>query len=334
MKIIKIGVLGPSDIAFRRTVPAFVNSDCFEYIGVACASVTEWSADGTQEQAVLANRKKAERFVDSFGGKIYLSYEQMLQDGEIDAVYIPLPPGLHSRWAKRAMEYNKHVFLEKPFTENAEDTEELIAIAKARNLAVHENFAFIFHKQISKLKELIDTGAIGQLRLIRTIFSFPYRGSDDFRYHSSMGGGALLDCGGYPLKLAGYLLGENAKVITSSRSSARGHDVDVYGSATLENERGEVAQISYGMDNSYRCEVEVFGSEASLYTGRVFTPTADMKTVLTLKGKEETQIEVEADDQFLNSAEWFYTCINDALAREQNYGTILHQSRLMESNNI
>ncbi len=330
MKMIKIGVLGPSDIAFRRTIPAFMNSDCFTYVGVACASVTEWSDDGTQEQAVLENRKKADRFVEAFGGKVYLSYEEMLADNEIEAVYIPLPPGLHAKWAKRAMENNKHVFLEKPFTECLADTKELIAIASERGLAVHENFAFIFHKQIGKLKELIENGTIGELRLIRTTFSFPYRGSSDFRYHANMGGGALLDCGGYPLKLAGYLLGESARVITSSRCAAKGHDVDVFGSATLENDKGEIAQISYGMDNSYRCELEVFGSEASLYTGRVFTPTADMKTVLVLKGKEQTEIEIEADDQFLHSAEHFYACMMDDAVRTRNYYTILHQSKLME----
>ncbi len=333
MDPIRIGVLGPSDIAFRRTIPAFINSECFTYKGVACATVSEWSDDGTGEDAVASNLKRAESFLQSFGGKTYLSYEEMLNDPNIEAVYIPLPPGLHFRWAKKAIECGKHVFLEKPFTTSPNETEQLIELSRDKDVAVHENFAFVFHRQFKRLADMVENGEIGELRLIRAIFSFPYRGENDFRYHKNIGGGALLDCGGYPIRLAGYFLGDTARVTTSTLSYARGHDVDVYGSATLQNDNGQVAQISFGMDNSYRCEVEIFGSEASVSASRIFTPTASMNPVLVYKSNEEKHIEVEADDQFQNSAEYFYKCIFDERTRDKNRKSILAQSNLMNISN-
>jgi predicted dehydrogenase len=177
---------------------------------------------------------------------------------------------------------------------------------------------------------LIDAGQIGEVRLIRAAFGFPYRGAQDFRYDKTLGGGALLDCGGYPVKLASILLGPNLKVATASLSSARGHEVDIFGSITLENEKNAVAQLSFGMDNAYKCELEIWGSQGTLLAPRIFTPPADFSPEIVVKNKEEQTIKVPADDQFLNSLNHFYRCITYPAARAESYNEIKAQNKIIE----
>ncbi len=328
--MIRIGIIGASDIAFRRMAPALCESQMFEYVGVAIPSIQEWGNSQNAEQMIDAQKSKANAFKEKFGGQIFYSYNDLITCSGVDAIYIPLPPGLHYKWSSVALENGKHILLEKPFTACYKDTKTLIDMAKQKGLAVHENFAFIYHQQIEKIKQIVDSGEIGEVRLIRSAFGFPYRGEQDFRYHKNMGGGALLDCGGYPLKLADYLLGETASVVESTLMEAKNHDVDVFGCATLKNDKNEVAQIAFGMDNSYKCDLEIWGSLGYLSTGRVFTPTAEMQTVINVKTKEERQIIVEPDDQFLHSAEFFAQCVANKDKKEKHYNTIIHQAKLFE----
>lgn len=328
--MIRIGVLAPSEIAYRRFVPAIKNSEIIQYVGVACAQYNEWDESSKDMNCIPGELEKAKKFKEAFGGRIFEGYHAMLSSDEIDAIYVPLPPGLHYKWGNEVINAHKHLYLEKPFSDSYEHTKELIENAAKNNLAVHENFAFVYHKQLYQIRQLISSGEIGEVRLIRTAFGFPYRGKEDFRYHRSMGGGSLLDCGGYPTRLAQLLLGNSVKVLSSVLSPARGHDVDIYGSATLCNNNNQVAQISFGMDNAYKCELEVWGSNGILQTPRVFTPTAEMNTVITIKTDVCKKIEIQPDDQFLHSAEFFAECINDLRKREDRMNEILTQAQLME----
>ena len=328
---VRIGVLGASEIAFRRFVPAILRSDRFEFVGIAHVNEFEWCDNKRADQSIItAEREKANNFKKNFGGKIFESYNEMIYSDSIDAIYIPLPPALHFKWGEKALKAGKHILLEKPFTTCLSDTRKLIKIAKRKKLAVHENFAFAFHKQIDVISDLISKKEIGDVRLIKASFGFPYRGEKDFRYKKSLGGGALLDCGGYPLKLASILLGESGKVVCSQLSSAKEHDVDVYGSATLVNNDGLTAQISFGMDNAYRCELEIWGSDGFIIAPRVFTPPADMKPTIIVRKSDEKIIEVCEDDQFQHSAELFADCIENTEICIRNYNEISKQSKLFE----
>jgi predicted dehydrogenase len=331
MDNIRIGVLGPSEIAFRRTVPAFVASERVEYVGVAHADKHEWSDDSeVDDEVIRCEAEKCEKFREAYGGKVFGSYRELLECNGIDAVYIPLPPSLHGKWQRKALENGKHVFSEKPFTTSLHDTNVNIALASSRGLALHENYAFIFHRQIAVLDDIIGSGEIGELRMIRSAFAFPYRGEKDFRYHKNMGGGAVIDCGGYPLRLASHFLGNKVSVADKHTSASRGHDVDVYGSATLYGENGIRAQLFWGMDNAYKCDVEIFGSAGSVMTGRVFSPPADMPVKISINGSSSRDVMLEPDDQFLHSTEYFCRCISDEKARLDNYKCISQQAQLIE----
>lgn len=333
MTKIKIGVVGPSDIGYRRFVPALEADENFEYVGVAIANPNEWFPrdDGQKEvndSELYHNR--ARTYVDRFGGVIFNSYEELLSSANIDAVYIPLPPALHFQWAAKALEYGKHVMLEKPFTTNIHDTNKLIELARQKGIVLHENYAFCYHQQMTKIIQLIETSDIGEMRLIRAAFGFPYRSSNDFRYNKELGGGALLDCGGYPVKIASNLLGDSVKVTSAALSTLKGHNVDVFGSAMLENDEKLVGQIAFGMDNAYKCELEIWGSKGCIFAPRIFTAPADFRAMVTVKKQDEIVFEIPADDQFLGSIKHFYKCMHDDNLRIKTYLDITLQSKLID----
>lgn len=285
----RIGILGTADIAFRRFLPALQKCSDITYAGIASR---------TPEKTVS--------FTELYGGKAYSSYETLLKDRSIDAVYVPLPPALHYEWGKKVLESGKHLLMEKPFTTSLVETKKLLALAEEKKLVAHENYMFLYHRQLEKIKELIANETLGELRLIRASFGFPKRSKDDFRYKRALGGGALLDCGGYPVRLTLELLGETTKVIQAKLNQPEGYEVDLFGSAVLENEKGLCAQISFGMDNAYQCQLEIWGSKATLIAPRIFTAGADINPKLILRfSTKEQQKELSAMDQFLYSIEEF-----------------------------
>ncbi len=330
MNKIKIGVLCPSEIAFRRFMPALKKLDNFEYIGLAAATRREFTGDNSDE-IMPSELEKARNFSEQYGGKIFSGYNSLITSSKIDAVYIPLPPALHFKWAKAALESGKHVLLEKPFTTNLSDTNTLIELAKSGNLAVHENYMFVYHSQLEWIRNKLTEGAVGDIRLIRIDFGFPFRGANDFRYNKALGGGALLDCGGYTLKLASVFLGESARITTSHLNGKDGFEVDIYGSATLVNDNGLAAQVSFGMYNSYKCNLEVWGTTGTLFTGRILTAPEDFEPVVTVKNTEGMQdYTLPSDDTFKKSIEFFEKCVKNSAERIGNYNAICIQSKLVE----
>ena len=312
--MIRIGVLCPAEIAKRRFMPALFQCPQFSYVGVG-----------------MHRREKAVAFLTEYPGQLFESYEEMVSSNQIDAVYIPLPPALHFEWAGKALQNGKHVLLEKPFTMFRSETETLISEAEEKNLALHENYMFVFHRQMEELRELIASGEIGEVRLYRMCFGFPMRPAGDFRYDRSLGSGALMDAGGYCLKLATWLLGEDAHVTTATANRTDRFDVDLFGSATVVNGEGTTAQLSFGMDNHYKCELQVWGSKGMLTTGRIFTaPAGFTPTAVIETDGNRREVPLSADDTFLKSIRHFSECIERPEVREQNYREIKKQAELVE----
>jgi predicted dehydrogenase len=332
MDKLRIGIMCPSEIAFRRFLPSLRKLPRFDYAGVAMATADEWFGGVPGAEALQAERVKAERFRAAFGGVIFDSYEALLAKGNIDCVYIPLPPALHSEWSEKALRCGKHVLVEKPFTDSLAKTEALIALARENNLAVHENYMFQYHSQIVRIRHEISRGTVGAVRLYRLDFGFPFRGTGDFRYRKALGGGALLDCGGYALKLASILLGDTAKVVHAILRGREGVDVDVYGHATLVNAEGVAAQISFGMDNAYKCSLEVWGSLGTISANRIFTAPDGFSPTVKIKVGDaaETEETLPADDSFQKSLERFDSCVRNTADRVENSESILRQARLVE----
>lgn len=334
----RIGIICPSEIAFRRFLPALKEIKDAEFAGVAVATPEEWFGDSlsdtpkdTIEQVRRNEFKKADSFVEQYGGKVIDGYENLIKSEDIDVVYLPLPPALHYKWAKKVISNRKHLFCEKPFTISKADTYNLIEAATKQNVAFHENYMFAFHKQIEDIKKIVADGEIGNVRLIRIDFGFPKRAQNDFRYNKKLGGGALFDCGGYPVKLARILLGGDVHITDANFIMSEEHNVDLYGSATLKNEKGDVAQISFGMDNDYRCNLDIWGSEGSIFTGRILTAPSGFVPMATIrKNGVASEIELSADDTFKKSIEYFLKSIDDESIRKKIADDIKTQADLID----
>ena len=334
----KIGIISPSEIAFRRFLPALQKSTGFQFVGVAIASKQEWYgecytgiADETWQRIREGELKKAQSFVNNYGGEIFESYESLITDSKADCIYTPLPPALHYRWAKLGLESSKHVFIEKPSTPSLCDTSKLIDIARLKGLALHENYMFAYHNQLQFISDYVSSGEIGDVRLYRIFFGFPMRQLNDFRYNKALGGGALLDCGGYTLKYASILLGDTAKLDYAKSNYTDRFKVDLYGSAALSNDKGITVQVAFGMDNNYKCELEVWGSKGCFYTNRMLTaPDGFVPEAIIRKGNEEKKIVLPADDTFSKSIQVFKECIISNQKREEEYQTILRQATLVD----
>ena len=314
--MIRIGILGCSEIAFRRFMPALQEVNDIKAVAVA------------EEYAPT----KLEDFCQTYSIEGLTSFEQILGRNDIDAIYVPQPPALHFKWAMKALDAGKHVLIEKPSTTCFADSKALVKAAQKKGLALHENYMFKYHSQIETIKHLIASGELGEVRLIRANFGFPMRAQNDFRYNRALGGGALLDAGGYTVKLATEVLGPSIKVDSAQLNGKTGYEVDMYGSASFLNDKGIVCQVGYGMDCQYMCSLEVWGSAGRLFTNRIFTaPVGYKPTVLIEKGAEKKELILVEDSSFAHSIEAFKDEIINPSKRPAMYNEILLQAKLVDT---
>ena len=188
---LRLGILSTARIN-RRIVPAARETDLVDVVAVA----------GRE-------RARAEEHAREHGiGRVHASYEALLGDPEIDAVYVPLPNSLHVEWTRRALEAGKHVLCEKPLTDWPGDAEALFALAEREGLVLAEAFMYRHNPQTRRLEQLVRDGAIGRLQLVRTSFSFLVEGEANIRLVPELGGGSVLDLGCYCVSGARLLAGE------------------------------------------------------------------------------------------------------------------------------
>ena len=191
------------------------------------------------------------------------SYEALLEDPDVDAVYVSLPNSLHTEWTVRALEAGKHVLCEKPFSRRVADVERAFDAAEANGLVLSEGFMWRHSPHTRKLVEL--AGAVGTVRVVRGAFSFQLeasRGAGDTRFSADLDGGALMDLGCYCVSAIRLLLGEPTRLRGEQFVGPTG--VDLVFSATLGFD-GAVAHFDCGFVLPHRRELEVVGEEGTLF---------------------------------------------------------------------
>lgn len=315
MKKINIGVLGCADIAQRFIIPTLSEMDEFNILGIASRS-----------------KEKADDFAKKFNTTAFHGYQSLLEAPFLEAVYIPLPNSLHYEWIKKALNKNLHVLVEKSMCCNYNEVIELNELAINNNLVLIENFQFRFHSQLNYLKDLVDTGTIGELRNIRASFGFPpFSDPDNIRYKRNLGGGALLDAGAYPLKISQIFLGYDVIIQSANLESQIEREVDIWGSANIKQKNGSlVFQAAFGFDHFYQNNIELWGSKGKIFTNRIFTAPPGFEPIVeieTSKGKEV--IKLKPDNHFKNMLIHFYTQIFAKDKNNDEYIQNINQSRLI-----
>jgi D-xylose 1-dehydrogenase (NADP+, D-xylono-1,5-lactone-forming) len=190
------------------------------------------------------------------------SYEALLEDPEVDAVYISLPNSLHVEWSLRALAAGKHVLCEKPLTRSPAEAEEAFNAAERAGRILMEAFMWRHSPQTAKLVQLVEGGVIGELRLVRATFSFPVEGRRNIRLDPELEGGALMDVGTYGVSAARLLGGEPERVYGEQVIGDTG--VDILFTGLMRFPRGLIAQVDAGMELPRRDGLEAVGNEGSL----------------------------------------------------------------------
>jgi xylose dehydrogenase (NAD/NADP) len=246
MEPVKWGIVSTANIN-RNVIPGAHASDKVELLGVA--SRDQAKADGYAQEWKIP--------------RAYGTYEALLADDEIEAVYISLPNTLHCEWSIKAMEAGKHVLCEKPLSRHPEDVERTFDAAERTGMHLSEAFMWRHNPQTKKLQELVESGAIGEVRLIRSSFSYSLYDEQNIRLQTEVEGGALMDVGCYCVSGSRLLGGEPTAVGGKAWYGKTG--TDWVFAAVLHFPNDVLATFDCGTALPTRDELEVIGSEGSLF---------------------------------------------------------------------
>jgi D-xylose 1-dehydrogenase (NADP+, D-xylono-1,5-lactone-forming) len=268
------------------------------------------AAEGVEVVAVASrDGARAEAFAADHGlARAHGSYEALLADPEVDAVYVPVPNSLHVPWSIRALGAGKHVLVEKPLTRRPEEAQAAFDAAEHAGRVLAEAFMWRHHPQARRLLELVRDRVIGPVRLIRASFSFDIFGMDrpdDVRLQSGLDGGGLMDVGCYCVSGMRLLAGEPERV--SGRQISR-NGVDVRFTGTLAFAGGVLGVFDCGLDMTAQSSLEVVGEAGSLVLGDPWHSRAAGIELRRPDGSVE-RFEVEARDPYACELEDFAAAV-------------------------
>jgi predicted dehydrogenase len=299
-KKVKWGVLGAASIAVRKVIPAMQTG--------------EWS-----EVTAIASRekKKAEEAARKLGvPKAYGSYEELLADPEIEAIYNPLPNHLHVPWSIKAAEAGKHVLCEKPLSLTVEEARTLLAARNRTGVKLGEAFMVKTHPQWLRTRELIRAGRIGELRLIMGNFSYFDRDPESVANIAEFGGGALMDIGCYPVTMSRFIFEQEPVRVTGLVERDPEMKIDRLTSGILEFARGQ-AIFSCSTQLVYHKRMEFMGTKGRIELEIPFSPPKGRPSRIfiddgrDLFGGGRTAEEFAACDQYAIQGELFSRAIRE-----------------------
>nr|WP_144926846.1 Gfo/Idh/MocA family oxidoreductase [Paenibacillus bovis] len=312
-KKVRWGILSTAGIAKRSVIPGIRASNRNEIVAVASRSL-----------------EKAQSFADELEiPKAYGSYEELLSDPEIEAVYIPLPNHLHKEWTIKAAQAGKHVLCEKPIALDEAEAQEMIDACEEAGVVLAEAFMYRHLNKYTEIKELIAAGEIGEIRGIHGVFSFNNpKDYNNIRYKKEWGGGSIYDVGCYPISAARLILGEEPKAVTTQAFFSPEHgDVDMMASGLMEFSNGVALTFDCAMWAEGRMEVEILGSE-----GRIVLPNAffgEHKYDI-IKGGKVVTVEKEASNPYALQADSFADSVLDGKPVPFSATDIIHNIRAVK----
>ena len=266
--MIRWGIIGPGSIA-----RVFCNGLRFSQTGTAVAVASR-------------DKQKATQFADLFSiDTVHASYDALLADDGVDAVYVATIHPAHLEWVEKAAAAGKHILVEKPMGMNAGQVGAMVEAARSNDVFLMEAFMYRCHPQMQKLAELIADGAIGPVRVVRSAFGYRAGFNPDSRaYSRELGGGGIMDVGCYPASAARFVAGAASEKhfldpIEVKASGIIGESgVDYYTAATLRFENGVIGEISTGVACNLPGEIAVFGEEGILRVPQPWLPSSPCRT--------------------------------------------------------
>jgi len=303
MDAVQFGIIACSSIARRRFLPA-----------LKLASGVELACVGSRDAA------KAAQFAREFAAPRHGTYEDVLADPQVNAVYISTPPTLHAEWVHKAAAAGKHVLCEKPAFRTGAEALEAVKACRTAGVRLMEGYVPKYHPQHSRVRALIEEGLIGTPRFFEAEFTYPRpTGANDIRLKPDLLGGVLHDSAGYPVAAAMmHMPGDPVSVsCVQGRDAATG--VDDACSMTLQFSGGEIANLYVAFGVQYRSRYAVAGENGRIELERAFAVPPDMSTTVSLETNAGlTKIVLEPADQFRLMIEDFAAQISGG-AEMKNY---------------
>jgi xylose dehydrogenase (NAD/NADP) len=255
------------------------------------------------------------------------SYEALLADDDVEAVYLPLPNSMHLPWAERALEAGKHVLCEKPLSRRVADVEAAFDVAEREGRLLMEGFMWRYHPQTETLVSLVREGAVGEVRVVRAAFGWPVPDSN-VRWSAELEGGALMDVGCYCVSALRLLLGEPVRV--SAEAVTGGDGVDVRMGGVLRFDGDVLGTFDCGLDFARRSAIEVVGEEGRIVSADPFHGLSpDLR--LIRPGEASAAIEVEAANPYALELDDFAAAVRGGGAPRLGRDDAVGQARVVEA---
>ncbi len=290
---VRWGVLGCAGIAGRTFIPALLKA----------RNAEAWS---------IASRDpgKAREWAGRFGfERSAPTYEALLEDPAVEAVYIPLPNNLHAEWSVRAARAGKHVLCEKPMAMSAVEVRLMAAEAAKAGVLLAEAFMYRFHPRTEKALALVRDGAVGAVRSLHSSFTISMPpDTANYRWHPEMGGGALYDLGCYPINAARLVFGEEPVSVFARAVFHPVHGVDVRLHALLEFSGGRAAHAECSFDTVFQSRLEVVGETGAVRLDRAFSAKDFEVEIELVRDRGVERIPAGRHDQFRLMIEHFSDC--------------------------
>ena len=293
----------------------------------------------TEEATALAigsrSLDKARKFADAHKvERAYGSYDEVLADSEVDAVYLALPNHLHAEWSMKSARAGKHVLCEKPVTMNAAELEQVLEVVRKQDVFFMEAFMYRCHPQWQKVREIIAAGSIGEVRVLHSAFAFAMGANfESTRLGSNpMGGGGLLDVGCYCVSFARMIAGEEPEEVRAVAHIGERSRVDEWMTGLLKFPSGLTAYFTSGI----RCEVppaaDIYGSEGSLRITAPWQPTDENAFVILNAGGKTEEFQIKSGrDLYANEALHVAEHLDDRQAPAMSWEDSLGQVRAIDA---
>ena len=319
MRKIKFGILSTAQIGINNVIPAILQSKNCEVVAICSRNL-----ESASNVAKKLNIPKA-----------YGSYEELLVDKEIDAIYNPLPNHLHIDWTIKAMDAGKHVLCEKPISIDVEDGKRLIqTLKKYPNLIFMEAFMYGFHKQWKKVGELICEGKIGEIIDVKSTFTYNNPNPENIRNKYKLGGGGLLDVGCYCINVSRMIYNDEPIEAFGILKFDEVFGVDVYAKATLKFPGG-LASFSVGTQTVSSQQVQIVGTKGKINIENPFygTPTLESDTKIHYtddKYNTETFV-IKGENQYMKMADHFAESIINQTIPRISYENSMGNMRVIDA---
>jgi dTDP-3,4-didehydro-2,6-dideoxy-alpha-D-glucose 3-reductase len=316
MKMLGIAVWGLGRHARNRILPILSSMNQLKLVGV-CSRTEELVTECAQK----------------WGCDGWTSPNDMLDNPDVDIVYIATPIGVHFKLAVQALHAGKHVWCEKPLTCDYEDAKSLIHLAKQKHLMLTETFMYLHHPQFFKVQNFVNDCEAGQVHSVTCRFGIPILENPGFRLNPKLCGGALWDVASYTVSAVITLFpDQKAKVLFSEVCTKENFSVDTEGRALIRFSQGTIAYLEWGIGVGYKNEIDLWSESGSFFTDKIFSKPENYQPVYRIRDKNGNESLKNGDkaEQFKAMFQNFYNMFDSPLQINDEYEQILERARVMD----